>query len=82
MLYEMDESDHPGWYNKGPWYNTSICSKFHGILFEDFITHARTDRNNLLCSLVAHDKKQPAYEKDKSSIGYRQIPKHVTTEAL
>ena len=35
-----------------------------------------------MCSLVAHDKKLPAYEDDESSIGYRLITKHVTTEAL
>ena len=52
----MEESDHPDWFNKVPWCNTSICSRFHGSLLEDFITHARTDRYNLLCSIVAHDK--------------------------
>ena len=35
-----------------------------------------------MCSLVAHDKKLPAYEYDERSIGDRIIPKHVTTEAL
>ena len=44
MLYEIDESDNPYWLNKGRWYNTDICSKFHGNMFEDFIAHARTDR--------------------------------------
>ena len=39
IKYEMDKSNHPGWLNKGPWYNTSICSKLHGSLIEDFITH-------------------------------------------
>ena len=82
MKYEIDEINHPNWLNKVPWYNTAICSRFHGSLFEDFITHARTDRYNLLCSLVAHDKKQPACEDEESSIGDRLIPKHVTTEAL
>ena len=32
--------------------------------------------------LVAHDKKQLAYEYEESVIGDRIIPKHVTTEAL
>ena len=35
-----------------------------------------------MCSLVAHDKRQPVYEDDESSIGDRLIPTHVTTEAL
>ena len=68
--------------NKGTWHNTDIYSKFTGILFEDFITHARTDRGNIMCSIVEHDKKQPAYEDDEISIGDRLISKHVTIEAL
>ena len=64
MKYEMDESNHPDWFNKFPLYNTAICSRLHGSLFEDFITHARTNIYNLLCYIVAHDKKQPACEDD------------------
>ena len=56
MKYEMDKNNHPDWLNKFPWYNTAICSRLHGSLFEDFITHARTDRYNIMCSLVAHNK--------------------------
>ena len=44
-------------------------------MFEDFITHARTDRYNLMFSLAAYDKIQPACEYDESSIGDRSIPK-------
>ena len=55
MLYEIEESNHPNWLNKVPWYNTSICSKFHGKLFEHFIRHARADRYNLMCSTIEHD---------------------------
>ena len=58
---EIDENNHQDWLNKGPLYNTSICFKLHGSMFEYFITHARTDRYNLMCSLVAYDKIQPAY---------------------
>ena len=78
----MDESNHPNWLNKGSKYNTAICSRLHGIMFEDFITHAGTDRYNLLCSIVVHDKKQPDYEDDESSIGDRLITKHATAESL
>ena len=60
MKYEIGKSNHPVWLNKVPWYKKDICSKFHGKLFEDFITHARTDIYNLLCSIVAHDKKEPS----------------------
>ena len=63
MKYEIDESNHQDYLNEGPWYNTTICSRLHGSLFKHFITHARTGRYNLMCSVVAHDKKkQPAYE--------------------
>ena len=57
MKYEMGQNNNQYWLNKGPWYNKAICSRLHGSLFEDFITHARTDRYYLICSLVAHDKK-------------------------
>ena len=61
--YEINiESNHLYWSNKGPWYNRNICSKLHGIRFEYFITQARTDRYNLMCYLVDHDRLQPYYE--------------------
>ena len=82
MKYKMDKNNHQAWLNNVPWYNTDICSSLYGSLFEYFITHAGTDRYNLICSLVAHDKIQPYYEDDEISIGDRLIPKHVITEAL
>ena len=51
-------------------------------MFGYFITHAINDRYNPLCYLVEHDKKQPDYEDENSSIADRLIPKHVTTEEL
>ena len=53
MKYDIEKINHQDWLNKGPWYNTYICSRLHGSLFEDFITHARIDRYNLMCYLVA-----------------------------
>ena len=35
-----------------------------------------------MCSIVAHDKKEPACEDEEISIVDRIIPKNVTTEAL
>ena len=78
----MEKINHPDWLNKDPWYNTSICSRLHGRLFENFITHARTDRYNIMCSVVSHDKIQPAFEDYERSIGDRLITKHGTTESL
>ena len=56
MKYEIDKSDHPNCLYKGPWYNTAFCLRLHRSLFEYNLTNARTDRYNLLCSLVSHDK--------------------------
>ena len=66
--------------NKGPWYNTSICLKLNGSMFEYFITHARTDRYNIMCSLFAHDKMQTNDEYDDISIGDRSMHNGATTK--
>ena len=58
MKYEIEKINHQDWSNKGPWYNTDICSRLRGSLFEYFITHARTDSYNLVRSLVAHDRRK------------------------
>ena len=49
-------SNHLDWFDTGPWYKKNIYSKLHRINFQDFITQARTDRYNIMCSLVAHDR--------------------------
>ena len=82
MKYEIDERNHQDWLKKRPCYNTAICSRLHGSMFEDIITHARNDRNNILYYLVAHDKKLPDYEYEDRSIGDRIIHNHMTTKAL
>ena len=86
-IKEMDynkytNSNHLDWFNTGPWYNKNICSKFHGIKFEDFITQARTDRYNIMCSLVSHDRLQTDYKDDEISIGNRSIPNDATVKEL
>ena len=50
-------------------------------MFEDVIIDAKTDRHNLMCSIVAHDKKTE-YEDEEFSIGDMPIPKNATTESL
>ena len=59
-----------------------ICSKLHGIKFEDFITQARTDRYNIMCSLVAHDRLEPDDKYDEISIGDRAIPNDAAVKKL
>ena len=44
----------------GTWYNTSICKKLHGKLFEEFIRNVRTERYNLMCSIDANEKNNPS----------------------
>ena len=82
MKYEIDEINHQDWLNKGPWYNTAIYSRLHGSLFEDFITHTRTDIYDIMCYLVAHDKIQPSYEVEEISLVDSLITKNATAEAL
>ena len=48
MNYEINKNNHQDWLNKDPWYNKSICLKLYGSMFEDFITHTRTDRYNIM----------------------------------
>ena len=78
----MDKNNHQYWLEKGPWYNTSICLQLYGSAFKDFITQARTEKYNLMCYLVAHDKMQQDYEDDKISLGDRSIPKDATPKSL
>ena len=78
----MDKNNNQYWLNKGPWYNTSICSKLHGSRFEYFITQAIIDRYNHIFSLVPHDKLQLDYKYYEISIGDRSIPDNATTKSL
>ena len=82
LKYESDKNNHQDWFNKGPWYDTAIYLRLHGSLFEYFITHARSNRYNLMCYLVAHDKIQQVYEGNENSIGDSSITKNATTEVI
>ena len=70
------------WFDTGPWHNKNICSKWYGTTFEGFITQARTDRYNITCYLVAHDRMQYSKQDDESSIGDRVVPNDATVKAL
>ena len=71
-----------GCIDTGPWHNKNICYKLYGTNFEGFIIKARTDRYNIMCSLVAHDRLQDNEQDDESSLGDREIPKDLTVKAL
>ena len=54
----------------------------NGSLFDDFITQARTDRYNIMWSLVAHEKENSTSSDDESSLGERNVPKKLPTDTL
>ena len=47
------------WITGGPKYNTHICKKLHGTVFQEFIRNVRTERYNLMFSIDAHEKNKP-----------------------
>ena len=75
-------SKYLGWFDTGPWHNKKKCSKLYGTTFEGFIKQARTDRYNIMCSLVAHDSIQDNEQDDESSPGDIEIPIDATVKAL
>ena len=54
LKYDTTKND-PNFMTDSPWYNTSICKKLHGKVFEEFIRNARTDRYNLMCYIDEHE---------------------------
>ena len=66
----------------GPWYNTYICKKLHGKVFEGFIRNAGTNIYNNMCSIDAHVKYHQSYCDDVSSGGGCPLPSNSITEAL
>ena len=52
------------------------------LLLNIFIIQAITDRYNIMCYLVAHDRLQENKTEDEISIGDREIPNDATVKAL
>ena len=44
------------WILNDPWYNTVICSRFHGSVFKEFFTTSKRDKYTLICSSETHEK--------------------------
>ena len=80
--FNYTDSKNLSWFDTGPWYNKNICSKLYGTTFEGFIIQARTERYNIMCSLVAHDIMQDNKQDDEISIGDRVISNDATVKAL
>ena len=68
LQYDMDKHNQE-WMTCGPWYNTYICKKLHGKVFEGFIINSITDIYNIICSIDAHEKYRQSYCDDGSSGG-------------
>ena len=71
------------WLTGGPWYNTYICKKIHGKLFEVFIINVRTDRYNIMFSIDAQRREhQSSICDDGRSGGGCPLPITSTKKAL
>ena len=51
IWYGIKNSD---WMTGVPFYNTSICKKSHGKVFEGFVINTRNYRYNNMCSIDAY----------------------------
>ena len=82
LKYDMDIQN-SYWFTGGPWYNTYICKKLHGNLFEGFIINAITDRYNIMCYIdLSEIYHQSSSCDDESSGGGCPLPTTSTTELL
>ena len=62
------------WMTGCPWYNTYICKKLHGNVFEEFIRNARTDRYNIIWDIDSHEKMNSSEHDDGIRDGCYQLP--------
>ena len=65
------------------WYNTSICKKLDGKIFEAFIINAKTDWYNIMVFIDTYERENKSSSYDNgSSGGGCPLPINSTTEAL
>ena len=57
-----------------PWYNTTICSRSHGLVFLKYVTAARHDQYNPMCSIEAHETEHKSIDDEAGSGGGRPLP--------
>ena len=79
MEYDIYKHN-PEWITGGPWYNTYICKKLHGTVFEIYIRNSITDRYKIMCSIDAHGKQHTSSVDDGISGGGNLLPSNFTTE--
>ena len=68
LKYDMDIQNSV-WFTGGPWYNTYICKKLHGKLFERFIINARTEIYNIMCYINEYERDHQSSSWDDGSSG-------------
>ena len=73
LKYDM-ENYNPDQITGGTWYNTSICKRSHGTVFEEYIRNARTDIYNFMCYIGAHQKQHPSSIYAGSMVGSDALP--------
>ena len=78
LKYYIDKHN-PVWITSVPQYNTSICKKVHGALFENYIRNSRTYRYKLMCSIDAYEKQQSSSVDDVNIGGGNTFPSNSTT---
>ena len=81
LQYDMDKHNSE-WMTVGPWYNTCICKKLHGNVFEGSFRNSGTDRYNIMCSIDAHEKDHTSSHNDSSSSGGFPLPSNSIIEQL
>ena len=62
------------WMTGGTWYNTCICKKIHGNVFEAFIRNETTDRYIMMCAIDEREHINPPEQDDGRSGGGYPIP--------
>ena len=53
--------------DKGPWYNTTICTTLNGQIFECYLKTVSRDRYYFMCGVDKYDKERVPITYDASS---------------
>ena len=70
------------WIDKGPWYNTKICTKLNVQSFKNDFKTGHKDRYELMCAVDVYDKEHVPMPDDVSSGVGRPMPITSPKEAL
>ena len=65
-----------------PFYNTTICSRLHSLLFEDYVTTFIRDQYNTIFTIEDHEREHKFLSDEASSGGDRPLPLNSKKEYL